>query len=276
MPLSLDAGAAVVVFDLALTALLFWWGISQIRGTRAWRLAVGVAVLYLVYLSASVLGLHLLSGILEAASLVGAIALIVVFGPELRRGLERLGQVGSFTWLFRAPTDSLERSTREIARAAAALADARQGALLVLGRESSLVGPAETGIALHADLSLELLLAIFQPPGALHDGAVIIRDDRIVTAGVVLPLSETTNVGGRRLGTRHRAALGISEQSDALVVVVSEESGRIVLAENGRLSRGLDEEKLRTALRQGLPVGGLKAQGLDLRARAAARLRRRS
>lgn len=252
MPLSLDSSVLSMVFDLALTILLALWIVNQIRDTRAWRLAMGVSLLYILYLAANTLGLHLLSGIMEAASLVGAVALIVVFGPELRRGLERLGRMGSLTWLFRPPSSSLERSTREIARAAAALAAARHGALMVIGRETSLVGVAETGVALHADLSAELLLALFQPPGVLHDGAVIIRDDHVVTAGAVLPLSETTSAGGRRLGTRHRAALGITEQSDALAVVVSEETGRIGLAEGGRLTRGLDEEKLRTALRKHL------------------------
>lgn len=251
MPLTLDSSLALVV-DLILTGLLILGAFLLIRHTPAIRLVIGVAILYGIYVAAQSFGLHLLSQLLQAIAVVGTVALVVVFQPELRRALERIGRIGSLAWLFRPEADSLVRVTREIARAAADLAAARQGALIVIERETGLSGLVEAGVALNADLSYELLRAIFLPPGSLHDGAAILKGDQILAAGVVLPLSDTTSLGGVRLGTRHRAALGVTEESDALAVVVSEERGQISLAERGRFTRGLDEEKLRVALRKRL------------------------
>ena len=238
----------VAFLDIALTALLIYGLLSLIRGTRAVRLVIGVSVLYAVYVAAQVLGLELLSQILQAAAVVGLLALVVVFQPELRRGLERIGRVGSLGWVLAPATRrEYDRVSRAIAQAAATLSAQKTGALIVIERETGLTDTAETGVPIDARLSPELLETIFTPRSTLHDGAVIIRHDRLVSAGVVLPLSETGSLR-ERFGTRHRAALGISEQTDAIVVVVSEETGQISLVERGRIVRNMDEERLRRAL----------------------------
>lgn len=237
------------ILDIALTALLFYGLFSLIQGTRAVRLVIGAIVLYGVYALARLLDLRMLSGILETGAVVGLLALVVIFQPELRRALERIGRVGSMGWAF-APSGAAglaEKVARTVARTAAGLAAQRIGALIVIERDTGLEDTAETGVMLHADLSEELLASIFMPRGALHDGAVIIHGDTILAAGAVLPLSEIS-VHQQRYGTRHRAAIGISEQTDALVVVVSEETGSISLVERGRVIRDLDEERLRTSL----------------------------
>lgn len=236
------------VLDIALTSLLIYGLFSLIRGTRAVRLVIGVTMLYGVYVVAQFLGLQLLSQILQTGAVVGLLALVVVFQPELRRALERIGRVGSLGWLLTPGSqDVVERVAAEIARAAATLSRERHGALVVIERETGLQDAAETGIMVHADLSAELLCSIFSPRAPLHDGAVIVHGERIVAAAVVLPLPETS-VQTERFGTRHRAALGITEQTDALAVVVSEESGAISLVERGRIIRNLDEDRLRSAL----------------------------
>ena len=235
------------LLDIALTALLIYGLFSLIQGTRAVRLVIGAIVLYLVYVLAQALELRLLSGIMQTGAVVGLLALVVVFQPELRRALERIGRFGSFGWVTASggSAATVERVARTLARTAAGLSASRTGALIVVERESGLDDTAETGVMLHADLSEELLASIFTPHAALHDGAVIVRGDRILAAGAVLPLSEAS-APRERYGTRHRAALGITEQTDAVAVVVSEETGRISLAEHGRVLRDLDEERLRT------------------------------
>jgi diadenylate cyclase len=238
----------VAILDVALTALLIYGLFSLIQGTRAVRLVIGVTVLYGIYVLAQVLNLQLLSQIMQAGAVVGLFAVVVVFQPELRRVLERLGRVGSMGWLL-APgsPDIVDRVAPLVARTAARLGVQRTGALIVIERETGLEDAAESGVMLHADLSPELLQSIFTQHTALHDGAVILRGDRVLAAGVVLPLSETS-MHRERFGTRHRAALGITEQTDAVAIVVSEESGSVSLVERGRILRNLDEERLRTAL----------------------------
>jgi len=237
------------LLDIALTALLFYGLFSLIQGTRAVRLVIGAIVLYGVYAMAQLLDLRLLSGILQTGAVVGLLALVVIFQPELRRALERIGRVGSLGWAF-APSGAAglaEAVARTLSRTAAALSATRTGALIVIERETGLEDTAETGVMLHADLSEELLASIFMPRTALHDGAVIIRAGRVLAAGAMLPLSEIS-VHRERYGTRHRAAIGVTEQTDAVVIVVSEETGSIGLVQRGRMLRDLDEERLRTAL----------------------------
>jgi len=251
----------IAVVDIAITAVLIYWLFSLIRGTRAVRLVIGVISLYAVYVAAQAFGLQLLSQILQTGAVVGLLALVVVFQPELRRALERIGRVGSLGWLWSGSRGEVHHIATEIAHAAALLSAERTGALIVLERETGLEDAAETGVMLHADLSAELLRTIFAPRAALHDGAVLIRGNEIVAAGIVLPLAETT-LQSERLGTRHRAALGITEQTDAVVVVVSEESGMIALVERARIIRNLDEERLRTALVTLLQPGGTHGRGV--------------
>ncbi len=237
------------LLDIALTALLLYGLFSLIQGTRAVRLIIGAIVLYGVYALAQFLDLRLFSGIMQTGAVVGLLALVVIFQPELRRALERIGRVGSLGWAF-APSGAAavaEAVARTLARTSFTLSASRTGALMVIERETGLEDSAETGVMLHADLSEELLVSIFAPRTALHDGAVIIRGGRILAAGAVLPLSEIS-VHQERYGTRHRAAIGITEQTDAVVIVVSEETGTVGLVERGRIVRELDEERLRGAL----------------------------
>jgi diadenylate cyclase len=246
----LSSGVAVdptVLLDILLTAVLIYGVMSIIQGTRAVRLVIGAIILLLVYAIAQELGLRLLSGIMQAGAVVGLLALVVIFQPELRRGLDRLGRVGSWRWLAASDQASHQRVASLLAASAAKLARRRAGALIVVERETGLGDIAETGVAVHADLSSELLTTIFAAGYPLHDGAVIVRGDRIEAAGVMLPLAER-EASLEDYGTRHRAAMGISEQTDALVIVVSEETGAISLAEGGRFLRDLDEHELRQRL----------------------------
>ena len=237
------------LIDIGITALLIYWLFSLIRGTRAVSLVIGVTVLFAVYAAAEAFGLRLLTQIMQTGAVVGLFALVVVFQPELRRALERIGRVGSFGWLFSpAEQRATDRVATEVARAAAMLSADRHGALIVLERDTGLEEIAETGVMLHADLSAELLVTLFAPRTPLHDGAVIVRGETLIAAGALLPLAETT-IHTERFGTRHRAALGITEQTDAVVVVISEENAQVSLVERARIVRNLNEAQLARAIR---------------------------
>jgi diadenylate cyclase len=217
-----------------------------------------VCLLVLVYGASLALDLRLLTLILQTGAYVGLFALVVVFQPELRRALDRIGRLGSLGWLISPAEQS--RATHvaaAVANAAARLSHEGHGALIVIERESGLQEIAETGVMLHADISADLLVTVFSPKTPLHDGAVVIRGDTILAAGAILPSAETT-IPLERFGTRHKAALGMTEQTDALVVVVSEETGQISLVERARIVRNLDEPKLSRALTAHLhpQVGG--------------------
>jgi len=244
----LDQVRPSTVLDIGITAVLIYWLFSLIRGTRAVRLVLGISVLFALYVVAQWLDLRMVTQILQTGAVVGLFAFVVVFQPELRRGLERIGRVGSFAWLISPAEQRLaERVAGEVAHAAADLSGQGHGALIVLERETGLEEIAETGVMIHGDLSADLLETIFMPRSALHDGAVIIRGDRILAAGALLPLAETT-LQSQRFGTRHRAALGITEETDAVVVVVSEENGQVSLVERARIVRNLNEAQLARAI----------------------------
>ncbi|MCJ7711843.1 MAG: diadenylate cyclase CdaA, partial [Chloroflexi bacterium] len=258
-----------------ITALFIYWLFSLIRGTRAVTLVIGVTVLLGVYALAQFIGLRLFTQLLQAGAVVGLFALVVVFQPELRRALERIGRVGEVGRLF-APAGQrrAEHVASEVSRAAGKLSRDGHGALIVLERETGLGEIAETGVMLHSDLSHELLCTIFMPRTDLHDGAVIIRDDAILAAAALLPLTEMTL--SERYGTRHRAALGITEQTDAIAVVVSEENGQMSVVERARIVRVPSEAQLARALTSLLEApavpGGLSLGGPDGR-HAGSRLR---
>ena len=245
----LDQVRPSALLDIGITALLIYWLFSLIRGTRAVRLVIGVSVLFATYAIAQALDLHLVTSIMQTGALVGVFAFVVVFQPELRRGLERIGRVGSFAWLVSSPAEqrTAEHVAAVVARAATALSAQGHGALIVLERETGLEEIAETGVMIHGDLTADLLETIFMPRAALHDGAVIIRGDGVLAAGALLPLAEMT-LQSERFGTRHRAALGITEQTDAVVVVVSEENGQVSLVERARIVRNLSEAQLIRAI----------------------------
>ena len=245
---ALDQIRPNAVADIAITALLIYWLFSLIRGTRAVRLVVGVCLLFLVYGAALALDLRLLSLILQTGAYVGLFALVVVFQPELRRALDRIGRLGSLGWLISPAEQSMAvHVATEVAGAAERLSREGHGALIVIERETGLQEIAENGVMLHADVSADLLVTLFSPKTPLHDGAVIIRGDTILAAGAVLPSAETT-IPLERFGTRHKAALGMTEQTDAIVVVVSEETSQISLVERARIVRNLDGAKLARAL----------------------------
>jgi diadenylate cyclase len=195
------------------------------------------------------LDLRLFTRLLETGAVVGLFAIVVIFQPELRRALERIGRVGSMAWIL-SPADqrNVDLVAAEIARAAHVLSAEGAGALIVIERDTGLEEIAETGVMIHGDLSADLLRSIFAPKTALHDGAVIVRGNVIVAAGTVLPLAETS-VQAERFGTRHRAALGITEQTDAVAIVVSEENGQVSLVERARIVRNLNQAQLERALK---------------------------
>ena len=242
-------GSWTSIIDILLVAFVIYWLFILIRGTRAVRIVIGLSILYLVYLGAIFLELNLLRRLMETAAVVGLFAVVVVFQPELRRALEQIGRIGSVNRFFvSTEVAAAERVAREISRAARILAGSRHGALIVLERETGLQDLAsESGVPIHADLRAELLVTIFFRGTALHDGAVVISGEQISAAGVLLPMSQTA-LDSERYGTRHRAAIGISEQTDAVVVVVSEETGSISLVVRGRIERNLTEEQLRRRL----------------------------
>jgi diadenylate cyclase len=245
----LDQVEPTAILDIGITALLIYWLFSLIRGTSAVRLVIGVSVLFAVYFAARILNLRLLTQILETGAVVGLFALVVVFQPELRRVLDRIGRVGSLGWLLSAEDRAAEVVATEVARAAAILSAEGHGALIVIERETGLEQIAETGVMIHGDLSADLLRTIFSPRSPLHDGAVIVRGGKVLAAGALLPLGETT-VHSERFGTRHRAALGTTEQTDAIVVVVSEENGQVSLVQRARIVRNLNESQVARSLRQ--------------------------
>jgi len=233
------------VLDILLVALVFYGLFYFIQGTRAVQLLRGILlVVLLAVLASSIFHLTAFSWLILKSIPALLVAIPVIFQPELRRALERLGRPG--TLLSRHNT-SATQTINTIARAAGELSQRRFGALVVLEGATGLQDFVDTGVVLDAQLSKDLLLSIFFKNAALHDGAVIVREDRVVAAACMLPLSESPALD-RDLGTRHRAAIGVTEGTDAIAVVVSEETGDIAVARNGRLARRLDEGELNRLL----------------------------
>ncbi len=230
--------------EVALVAWVLYRLLLLIRGTRAIQILLGILVLGAAYVAAWVLRLTTITFLLELVFTYGAFVVLIVFQPELRAALAHLGQ-SRVTRLFR----SLEAGevVDELTDAVERLSRSSTGAIIVVERDVPLGEYVETGTELNAKVSGDLLATIFTPYSPLHDGAVVVRGDTIVGAGCILPLSQA-RVEDRSLGTRHRAALGLSEETDALVVVVSEETGTISLATQGRLMRGLTPGQLRDVL----------------------------
>jgi diadenylate cyclase len=244
----------LALLDIFVVAVIFFWLLTVARGTRAMPLLRGIAILLgVIAVLSTTLNLTALHRLLEIAFPALVIAVPVIFQPELRRALEQLGQTR--TWLnlpFAHTEEDIEKTIDEISRAVVQLSRQRIGALIVIERETGLQEYADRGVPLDAELTRQTLIQIFTPNTPLHDGAVIVRQNRILAAAVVLPLTEAP-IGGT-LGTRHRAAVGISEQSDAIAIVVSEETGQISMAMGGRLVRDLTHDKLKATLRARLRV----------------------
>src|SRR6266513_961702 len=238
------------VLDVLIVAVFIYYVLLLIRGTRAVQLLIGVMVLVLIYFVAGLLHLTLTTLLLQALFAVALIALVVVFQPELRRALGQIGQLGPLNRLL-APgsEEELEGIVDELVRAALLISEAKHGALIVLERATGLQDYSETGVPVNGKLTAELLASIFMTRSPLHDGAVIVRGGQILAAACLLPLEETAErTTAHRYGMRHRAALSISTQTDAIVVVVSEESQAISIASGGRMIGALDEERLRRVL----------------------------
>lgn len=236
------------LLDILLVTAMIWGVLFLVKGTRAVSLMRGVILLVIaVVLASNFLSLTAFNWLIRNTLPALLVAVPVIFQPELRRALERLGRGGGLI-SFSSSQAATMKVSRHIARAAHLLAQRRHGALIVLEGETGLQEYVDTGVPIDGEVSSELLLTIFQPNTALHDGAAIIRGNRIAAAACILPLAETSHLR-RGLGLRHRAAVGITEQSDAVAAIVSEENGVISVATRGRLMRELDESRLREVIR---------------------------
>jgi len=227
-----------------LSVSLFFYGILYfLRITKGFQIFKGLGLLAIFWLVAELLGLSTLSWVFEKLWTVGLFSLVVIFQPEIRKALSRLGQKTGVPVI--KPVG--ERVVDRVVRASSFLSERQIGVLIVIERSQSVDGVVEGCVLIDSLVSVELLITIFNPLSPLHDGAVVIRGDRVVYASCILPLSKSSKLP-KKYGTRHRAALGISEETDALCVVVSEETGEISLAVDGKLQRNLDPEMLRTLL----------------------------
>jgi len=236
------------VIDILLVAFVIYRVLLLIRGTRAIQLLQGVIVILLATALSSFFRLTAMYWLLSKIITLGFIALPIVFQPELRRTLEQLGRGGFFSVSFASADEGqLTYLTNEVVKAVLVLAKNQIGALIVIERNTGLSEYVETGTTIDGRVSSELLINTFIPNTPLHDGAVILHGDKILAAGCFLPLTDSRDLD-RKLGTRHRAAIGITEQSDGVSVVVSEETGQISLAVDGVLTRDLDESSLRDLL----------------------------
>lgn len=260
----LDIIKAVV--DIGIVSYAIYKMIMVVRDTRAWQLIKGILVLLAAAFLSNVLELRTVAFILEKTFQYIAFALIVIFQPELRRGLEQIGR-SKFRDLFSFDEESSSIQTtamiEEIVKAASSMSRTFTGALIVIERDTKIGEIINTGTQLDSSVSAELIVNVFTPNTPLHDGAMVLRSNRIKAAACFLPLTDNTNLS-KELGTRHRAALGITEISDAIAVVVSEETGKISFALNGGLTRNLTSDTLRKALNKNLLEKHTQSKKLSL------------
>ncbi|NMA85858.1 MAG: TIGR00159 family protein [Tissierellia bacterium] len=236
------------IVDILIVAIAFYKLFMLIRETRAEQLTKGIFALFVFTKLSEWMELYTINWLLKQLMTVGTLAILIVFQPELRRALEYIGRSRFFTKSFvEIKDETLSQVVEEIIEAVASLSRQKIGALIVIERKTGLSEVAETGTKIEGQVSSDLLINIFIPNTPLHDGAVIIKEDMIKAAGCFLPLTDNMSLS-KDLGTRHRAALGISEKSDGLAIVVSEETGAISIAENGSLARYLDIKTLEQIL----------------------------
>ena len=236
------------VIDIGLVAFFLYRLFLLVRGTQAVQLMFGVLLLALIGLLANLLDLRLLSWIFRNAAPAILVGIIVLFQPEIRRALDQFGRIGFIGRpLAHYNLQIFNRMIDEVIRATTKLTQRFTGALIVFEKETGLENYANSGIRINGELTAEFLEAIFFPNSPLHDGAVIVRGNQILAAGCVLPLAEEGTVR-ERMGTRHRAGLGLSMQTDAVVLILSEELGQIAVAHEGKLLRNLDPDRLRQVL----------------------------
>ena len=235
-------------FDILVVAIILYKVYEMLQDTRAITLVKGVLVLLGLTIVCSWLDLHVISWLLQKSVTLLFVALPIVFQPELRRALEHLGQGKFLAPSVTLDDDEARSVVNELAKAVKVLSANKIGALLVIERDMGLNDISATGIQIDGLITSDFLMNVFIPNTPLHDGAAVIRGKRLIAAGCLLPLTENRGLS-TELGTRHRAAIGLSEQCDALVVVVSEETGTISVAENGHIMRHLDMDRLKTVLR---------------------------
>lgn len=241
-------GWILLITDITIVSYIFYKAILLVEGTRAVQLLKGLLILLVFASVSNLLGLTTINWLLSRLELAIAVALPVVFQPEIRRALAQLGKGRLFSRSFRMMrAEDMAEVINEIVRAAVDLSERRTGALIVIERETGINDYIDTGIKLDGLVSSEILENIFVPNTPLHDGAVVIRGDRIIAASCFLPLSDSPYLSNK-LGTRHRASLGISEVSDAVTIAVSEETGTISLSNSAKLTRYLDEDTLKKQL----------------------------
>lgn len=232
------------IVQIVIVAIGVYYILRVLARTRAMQMLLGLLLLAVIYFVAQLLQLNLIGTILEYTFQYGVIAALIVFQPELRSALARLGQ-SPMLRLFNKMEES--EVVEELVVASERLARAKIGGIIAIQREVGLDEYADTGTRIQARVSADIIVSVFAPYGPLHDGAVMVSGDTLIAAGVILPLTQFP-VADKRLGTRHRAAIGLSEETDALVVVVSEETSQISMAQRGRLERNVSPERLRAAL----------------------------
>ena len=238
-----------LIIDITIVIFLMYCFFKIVRGSRAWQLIKGIALLIIATWMSGLFNLKILNWILTGIMNLGVIAIIVIFQPELRRALEQLG-TNKLTQFFGIDKDLSTKTKEDIYKvviAATELSKAKTGALIVLERDIKIQDIIATGIPMNAEVSPQLLVNIFEPKTPLHDGAVVISGNKIAAAACVLPLADDKDIA-KELGTRHRAAIGISKESDGIVVVVSEETGKISVAKDGTLIADVREDVLKKIL----------------------------
>ncbi len=243
------------VLDIVVVVFLLYKLFQILKGTRAWQLLKGILFLILATFISDLLSLKILNYILSSVMTYGVFMLIVIFQPELRRALEQLG-TNKFSKFFGMDQDvnaKIKENIYKIAIAAMELSKTGTGALIVIEREIKIEDITNTGIIMNSEISPQLLVNIFEPKTPLHDGAVVISNHKIAAASCMLPLADDKDIA-RELGTRHRAAIGISKESDAIVVVVSEETGKVSIAKDGTLIADVREDVLKKILIKNLMV----------------------
>lgn len=233
--------------DILIVSILIYEGLKLIRGTRAAQMALGSAVVLILFLLSQRYPLQTVNWVIRNLFVYAGFAAIVLFQADIRRALSHLGRAPFFRYF--AGTRQTDETLEEVHTAATLLAKGRIGALIVIEREIGLRNYVESGIPLNADVSYDLLTTIFQPGAPMHDGAVILQEDRVAAAACFLPLTVSPSFD-KELGTRHRAAIGVTEESDAIAVVVSEERGEISIAVDGRIERNLSADRLRGRLEE--------------------------
>ena len=255
----------IAVVDVLVVAFVIYKLIMLVKGTRAWQIALGLGVFFLFVFISGQLHLRALNWLLHIFLPLGPVALVILFYPELRHALEEIGRLKFLgRGLIALGQEDITNMVNQLTKVVADMSESKIGALIAIEREAGLDNIIESGSRMDALVSAELLRTIFHPGSPLHDGAAIIRGNRIVAASCTLPLSDSPRLG-TMIHTRHKAALGVSEQSDAVVLIVSEETGMISLSVEGTLLRGLQPEMVRSKLLDLLQVEGTREGVLQIR-----------